>query len=801
MSVREWSFTLWAHDTPMVKHARAAVRNGFAVVFLRPGGKEPLCPLTARERKKAGPTHPCGVAHASRDERWVVRVGKRLEDEYGHINLGIAAHASGVVVIDADGPEQSETVAELLRQLGSDAAVLAEMPTVQTPGKQRGTEWVHQRGTHWYFNRPDELDLPQYPGQLVLPGGAVMRWGNSYTLVPPSERAEGPYVSLAEYIPDVHVGLVAMIRAHVETKTQRMADLGERFANDAIVRWSLANPWHTLLEPDGWHFTGKLDHQCGCPVWRRPGDDASTDRSAIAHEDDCTRLPNLEGHGALYVFSDNPPGLLAERVAAGQRTFTKLQYVTWARYDGDETVAKIALGLELDPDLLNEWLRDSAGSTGSPRGEEGASEPADPSTRDDGTGSGTDAGSGPASAGSGPASAGSDPPKTGPEAEFERLVSRHYNNMAAFAEAKRRFQRDNNKARAGSAHLWVPPSVDDFIADYFATGSELEPSLLRRTDGKALLYPTRVSGIAGRRSAGKTWSAIQLTKEALEAEGTVLYYDMEDNRSAWKARLKLIGCDLDRYVRAGQVRWVKPGDLPDDTDEMVTAAGAFDVVVFDVMNRLITRRGGNPDSGNEEIGWLYDNVFDPLCALDTCVYVLDHPNRRGQRRDATIDDMGPGGGAMKLNHASGHVMAMRVINPFSRERITKPMADARPEIQLITIKDREGHFEEGAIAGVMRGEMDIVDNHLGMTITITPPGPDPDEAEELATLIARLKIRILTKLGAVHKVAPGKGMKVGALEAALSKTQREYFAVTLELLCDDGEVTKDDDDVYRLANP
>jgi hypothetical protein len=193
--MRLWSFDRWTVDTPIVKHARAAVRNGFAVVFLRPGGKEPLCPLTARERGSAGVDHPCGVSHASTDERWVVRKATQLEKDYGRINLGIAAHASGVVVIDADTPEQVESVCELLRQLGEDAAILADQPTVRTPGSCRDGVWVHEQGTHWYFNRPDELDLPTYPGEMHLVGGAVLRWGNSYTLVPPSERDEGPYIS------------------------------------------------------------------------------------------------------------------------------------------------------------------------------------------------------------------------------------------------------------------------------------------------------------------------------------------------------------------------------------------------------------------------------------------------------------------------------------------------------------------------------------------------------------------------------------------------------------------------------
>jgi hypothetical protein len=154
----------------------------------------------------------------------------------------------------------------------------------------------------------------------------------------------------------------------------RQRDLLSRYHDDRIVEWSLRTPWHTLLEADGWDFTGKLDRQCNCPVWKRPGEHASTDRSAIAHEDDCTRLANVEGHGALHIFSDSPPGLLAEAVARGQRTFTKLQYVALTRYDGDEATAKVGAGIEPDFETLWEGASGQSANDQGPYTHEGRQE-------------------------------------------------------------------------------------------------------------------------------------------------------------------------------------------------------------------------------------------------------------------------------------------------------------------------------------------------------------------------------------------------------------------------------------------
>lgn len=523
--MRLWSFDRWTAATPLRSHARAAVRNGFAVVFLRPGGKEPLCPLTARERKKAGPQHPCGVAHASKDEGWVLRKAKQLTDAYGQVNLGIAAHASGVVVIDADTPEQVESVTSFLRELGDTAAILADQPTVKTPGSQRNGVWVHEQGTHWYFNRPAELNLPEHPGHMTLTGGAVMRWGNSYTLVPPSVRAEGYYVSLAEYIDDVPVGLAAIILNHVHDRQDVAVELMSRFHDDRIVEWSIRTPWHRLLEEDGWFFTGKLDRQCGCPVWRRPGDDASTDRSAIAHEDDCTRLPNYEGHGALYVFSDNPPGLLGERVAAGQRTFTKLQYVALMHYDGDEQAAKVALGIELDP---ADWLNKLSGDATEPE----AAAPAE------------------------------DPPE-GRRSLIEavnetvsEVLEEHGFTLMMLDELAGMTVKETKQliVRESVQRLLTPePPTNNVVGVTLADVDDDLPlaDTVFRSDGVPTIASKRMSTAWGPSDSGKSWFAAYSTIDTVHRDGEVLIIDTEDSAGGWKYRFGHFDVDLAKihYVR------------------------------------------------------------------------------------------------------------------------------------------------------------------------------------------------------------------------------------------------------------
>jgi hypothetical protein len=623
--MRLWSFDRWTDDTPIVKHARAAVRNGFAVVFLRPGGKEPLCPLTARERKKAGPKHACGVAHASTVESWVVRKAKLMEQEHGQINLGIAAHASGVVVIDADTPEQVESVAELMRQLGEDAAVLAEQPTVKTPGSKRDGVWVHEQGTHWYFNRPEGLVLPEYPGQMGLPGGAVMRWGNSYTLVPPSVRAEGQYISLAEYIADIPLGLVALIRQHEQAAIDRVVDLLSRFHDDGIVEWSLRTPWHTLLEPDGWMFTGKLDRQCGCPVWRRPGDDASTDRSAIAHEDDCTRLPNYEGHGALYVFSDNPPGLLAEAVASGQRTFTKLQYVALTLYDGDESATKVGLGLEPD---YGAWTEDPANVTSGsdPRAQNSVSDCQEPSGQPSDQGERPEEANGQGSGGENRLAVGAERLSaiTGfPLVHSKQVIGKELERR----EAGKILDELDPDGRDGTS--WVPLLSLASTLDTVHELVDADDGVLVRDDGETLFPKGKLHILFGQSEAGKSWLCLEILRQVCQRGGRAAYMDLEDNDKAFARRLA-----IDMRVTAA-AQWAREGRLlysrPEEAPTMATAemlmARNLDVIVVDAMSEIMaTVRDGTAAPG--VVTRRIMRIFRALAETGPSVIVIAHASEK-----------------------------------------------------------------------------------------------------------------------------------------------------------------------------
>lgn len=355
-------------EESLARVARQAVRNGFALVVTEPGGKKPLCTLTARQAKAedrvvqdaaraAGDAnwtrrrHDCGIAHAITDDTAATRIVGRLVRERGRVNFGVEVGRSRMLVVDVDTAGQREAfLTEWGRETGTD--MTDRMPTVLSPGKVKVTDqgeekWVHKDGGHFWFSLPDGAELAELPGNGVLvgEGGWTATWRDHQVIVPPSIRAEGPYqlVGQVEPAPQWLLDRIALM-AHSYAERKRQQKAKARYADDPIDGWAATTPWAELLAPDGWTDTG-LPDTCDCTIWTRPGD-ASHAKSATAHELGCTKYDMTGGHGPLYLWTDNPPEYLAAAVrATGKRAVTKLQYVAHRDHAGDMGAAMRALEL------------------------------------------------------------------------------------------------------------------------------------------------------------------------------------------------------------------------------------------------------------------------------------------------------------------------------------------------------------------------------------------------------------------------------------------------------------------------
>lgn len=483
---------------------KAAIRHGFSPVLLKPGGKEPPCilaPATAKREDQAAQArrlaehpsaqvnrvrHACGLKHVLDDPAKVGPIVQRVLTNHGGLNLGIHLGRSRRIVVDVDTPAEREAFRESWVQ---SAPGVHEPPrylpgiTVESPGRfdVEKQEWVHWGGGHWIFTVPDDFEFPA--GKVFKgPGGWAAMWGESYVLVPPSVRAEGPYRLVGGETP-APAWLLEQITEHGRARAAQEATVrGQAARGGPIDVWSASVDWATLLEPLGWLETSLSEGSCGCPIWTAPGGHASP-KSATAHDVACQRFDVAEGWGPLKIWTDHPPeGLPPEGMV------TKLQFVAAVEHGGDVGAAARALGIER---VASAWAVPD-GWTQSPK-----------------TVARELSGSDPFGTPGGPPPDPSEPP-------------------AGQAEPG-----------AEESPTWASVDLGPFL-----DGSYVEPSatFMPRSDGVCLLYAGLTHSIHGESESGKSWIAQVECARLVRMHVRVLYVDFESDPGPVVGRLLLLGC-------------------------------------------------------------------------------------------------------------------------------------------------------------------------------------------------------------------------------------------------------------------
>lgn len=329
------------------------IRAGLSPIIMKPGSKHPICILSTAAAKKAdleaqaaflaehperqanSVTHPCGLKHVLDDPAKVGAIVKRAQGTYGpDLNVGIHLGRSRMLVVDVDTTEEREAFAQwFIRHTSLDLPPI----TVESPGAYDldAQRWIHYGGGHWYFSVPDDFPFPE--GKVLKgEGGWAAMWGESYVLVPPSVRAEGPYRLTGTTTPAPKPLLHGIHNAPApETSSFSMpAD----HAQNPIEAWSAFTDWDLILTRDGWSMSG-TNTDCGCPNYRAPGGHASP-KSATAHQVGCRLFDTSTGWAPLKIWTDHPPqGLPAEGAV------TKFDYLTRRFFGGDPDATKRGIGV------------------------------------------------------------------------------------------------------------------------------------------------------------------------------------------------------------------------------------------------------------------------------------------------------------------------------------------------------------------------------------------------------------------------------------------------------------------------
>lgn len=288
------------------------------------------------------------------------------------------------------------------------------------------------------------------------------------------------------------------------------------------------------------------------------------------------------------------------------------------------------------------------------------------------------------------------------------------------------------------------------------------PTLLRREDGVALLYPGELHSLSGEPETGKGWIALHAARQELERGAAVLYVDFEDAAASVVGRLLALGAGpaavVERFV------YVQPaGPLGEgDVDALLDLHG-YTLVVIDGLTEAYALLGLGGQSKPDDIPVFMQRLARPLATRGAAVLQIDHvPKDRENRGRYAI------GGQHKLAGVAA-AYGTKVTERWTRER------PGRLELRLH--KDRHGaiNASHGEVVAVA-----TIEPHDG-ELSIALRAPDPDQAEQRFRPTA-----LMEKVSCFLEREPGSSQN--AVEKAVVGKDT-YTRQALALLVEEGYVS------------
>jgi hypothetical protein len=759
--VRLFGSVIAGDDEKLIQIVSEAVREGVAIVLNRPGTKIPTCTLTAVERNRANKAareaaaaindpnwskrkHACGLAHAltvksltATDEnpdgdptkvrakvgQIIRRVTKMNNGEQP--NIGVELGRSRMLVIDVDTTEEVQGFVNDWK--AQDESPIPGM-TVKSPGKKNvgkdgQDEWVHKNGGHYWFSIPEDVQLPAGQGAFRAASGWVAMWADHQVLVPPSKREEGPYELIGQ-VDDSPSWVIAALLHEVEDRMKRASKRVLPDGTGDIDTWSFETPWADLLEADGWTNT-KIPDNCSCDIWTAPGNHGYY-KSATAHDIGCSRYDS-QTSPPLHVWTFNPPEwMLPAFKKLGTTTLTKLRYVAWRDYNGDQKAALVGLGFNQAPvpsSDLNEWSPEPV------RGKATKPAPARPAVPSDGF-EGDE----------------SDPTEEGEE--------------EAEGDAEPEPEEDSDS--------WRPLDLSSFMDQ-----EERVPTLLPRADGVCFLYSGLMHSIHGEPESGKSWVAQAEVVRLAKLGETSLYLDFENDASMVVHRFIALGATRQDL---GFIDYRNPDGKPN-------LGGAHWNSMFRTPNKLVVIDGMTDALGlfglgikdNDEVA-IFQRKFKQLARnTGAAVLIIDHVVK-----DKTARGRYAIGAGAKMAGIDGAAYVVDVVAPMGR--------GLRGELKILVAKDKPGFvrgkaigFNSERLGDVGRFVLDATGDKISWELQQpADPFSTPDpELEDVPKRNEGLEILILQELSMVPD-----GLSGTELASRIGKRKASVLAALAALEAD-----------------
>lgn len=309
----------------------------------------------------------------------------------------------------------------------------------------------------------------------------------------------------------------------------------------------------------------------------------------------------------------------------------------------------------------------------------------------------------------------SDAPGIGRADRYAELVAEHARArklMTAFSEGREAARMGDFGAAAatvdGAAALIAQVAserdfaFEDVAAVLRGDVPAIEPTMLRRSDGRCLLYPGLLHWLMGEHGKGKSWVALHASAEVLggpvqtalldggvDVGQAVMYLDWEQNRRIVGTRLASLGA-LPEAV-AARFLYLRPPPLTRMIVERLVVAAterSVALVVCDGVAKALARQGWDEDRAGDVLAWI-EILAGPLTDAGAAVLCLDHMSKDSEKRGLWAR-----GSGAKMGEAA----AAWVVRP--RESFSRAKSGC---VELVQAKDREGMVAaDGEVAAVIR---------------------------------------------------------------------------------------------------
>lgn len=279
---------------------------------------------------------------------------------------------------------------------------------------------------------------------------------------------------------------------------------------------------------------------------------------------------------------------------------------------------------------------------------------------------------------------------------------------------------------------WSPVDLEPYLTGKLTVP---DPEVCRRNDGACLMYRGRVNMLFGSSESAKSWIAMAICLQEIEAGGRALYLDFEDEPVQTLNRLRLLGA-VDDDLRA-QFSYIRPeGPLADMQrnkwgKDQPTKSGEFAQDQFDMALQSL-----DPDiivaDGMTALYGLHGLDANDAVSTDVITSWLKRLTRNGRSTVIIIDHQAKSAEKGSMPIGSQHKVAMVQGTLLQVWPIKQPMPGDVGEMELVVLKDRPGQVRAHSQKTGGRGKAQVagvvtLDSRIEgrSSLVITPPRRTP----------------------------------------------------------------------------